>query len=61
MIVGRLICRTWNLETNLCKCPRTQAEAELIAKRTGQPSAEIKNDTIKDKTKFIKLIQNLRV
>jgi len=60
-IVGGLVCRTCGLETNLCKCPRTQAEAEQTAKRTGQPPAEIKNDTIKDKTKFIELIQNLRV
>ena len=59
--VGGLVCRTCGLETNLCKCPKTQAEAEQISKKTGQPPAEIKNDTIKDKARFIELIQNLRV
>ena len=59
--VGGLICRTCGLETNLCKCPKTQAEANQIAKKTGQPAANIKNDTIKDKARFIELIKNLRV
>jgi magnesium-transporting ATPase (P-type) len=30
--IGGLICSSCNLETNMCKCPKTQAEAEKIEK-----------------------------
>ncbi len=59
--VGGLICKVCSEDTNLCKCPKTQAEADQIAKNIGEPLKEVKSDTIKDKEKFIELTQNLRV
>ena len=59
--IGGLICKTCGKESNVCKCPKTQAEAEQIAKKTGQPKKEVKCDTIKDKMRFIELTKNLRV
>ena len=59
--VGGLICKICGEDTNACKCPKTQAEADQIAKNTGEPPKEVKSDTIKDKEKFLELTQNLRV
>ena len=61
MAIGGLICSTCGNDSNLCKCPKTEAEAEQIAKKTGKPKASIKNDTIKDKVKFQELTKNLKV
>jgi Ca2+ transporting ATPase len=49
------------METNTCKCPKTQAEAEQIAKMTNSKVPEVKSDTIKDKDRFIDLTRNLHV
>ena len=59
--VGGLICSSCGKDTNLCKCPKTDAEAEQIAKKTGKPKQAIKNDTIKDKNNFQNLTKNLQV
>ena len=59
--IGGLICKTCGEDTNLCKCPKTQAEAEQIAKTKGEEPKPIKCDTIKDKEKFMALTKNLRV
>ena len=59
--IGGLICSTCGKDSNLCKCPKTEAEAEQIATRTGKPKADIKNDTIKDKIRFQELTKNLKV
>ena len=59
--IGGLICKTCNKDTNLCKCPKTKAEAEQIAKNNNEQIQEIKCDTIKNKERFIELTKNLRV
>ena len=59
--IGGLICKTCGADTNLCKCPKTQAEADQIAKKTGGDTQKIKCDTIKYKDKFRALTQNLKV
>ena len=59
--IGGLVCKVCSLDTNLCKCPKTQAEAEQIAKKTGQEVQKVKCDTIKDKDRFEELTKNLRV
>ena len=60
--IGGLICSTCNLESSICKCPKTQAEAEQIAKERGtDDDIPIKNDTIKNKDKFIELTKNLKI
>ena len=59
--IGGLMCSTCNSDTNLCKCPKTEAEAEQIAKANRTEKKPIKNDTIKDKVRFQDLTKNLRV
>ena len=59
--VGGLICSTCGKETNLCNCPKTEAEAAQIAKSTKTEKKPIKNDTIKDKVKFQEITKNLKV
>ncbi len=59
--IGGLICSTCGKDSSLCKCPKTEAEAEQIATKTGKPKEPIKNDTIKDKVKFQELTKNLKV
>ena len=61
MAIGGLICSSCNKETNLCKCPKTQAEAEQIKKTKNLKDIKIKNDTIKNKKNFIEIIKNLKV
>ena len=59
--IGGLICKVCNLDTNLCTCPKTKAEADQIAKKNNEEPKEIKCDTIKNKDRFVELTQNLRV
>ena len=59
--IGGLMCSTCGSDTNMCKCPKTEAEAEQIAKANHTEKKPIKNDTIKDKVKFQNLTKNLRV
>ena len=61
LAIGGLICSTCGKDTNLCKCPKTEAEAEQIASKTGTEKRPIKNDTIKNKMKFQELTKNLKV
>ena len=59
--IGGLLCSTCGQDSNLCKCPKTEAEAEQIAAKTGKQKSPIKNDTIKDKVAFQELTKNLKV
>ena len=59
--IGGLICSTCKEDSSLCKCPKTQAEAEKMEKETGKEDIQIKNDTIKYPQKFIDLISNLKI
>ena len=59
--IGGLICSTCGKDSNVCKCPKTEAEAEKLIKETGNEEIKIKNDTIKDQKKFIELITNLKI
>ena len=59
--VGGLICEVCQLDTNLCKCPKTDSEAEQIAKKTGQPKKKVKKDVIKNMDNFQKITEKLRV
>jgi magnesium-transporting ATPase (P-type) len=55
--VGGLICEVCQKETNLCKCPKTESEAEQIAKKTGEPKKKVKKDIIKDIQNFQKITE----
>ena len=59
--IGGLICEVCNEETNLCKCPKTEAEAKQIAERNQTTQKPIKKDIIKNINNFKILIKNLRV
>ena len=59
--VGGLICEVCQKETNLCKCPKTESEAEQIAQKTGEPKKKVKKDIIKDIQNFQKITEKLRV
>ena len=59
--IGGLMCSVCQKESNLCKCPKTEAEAEQIAKANNTDKKPIKNDTIKDKARFQDLTKNLKV
>ena len=59
--IGGLICTICKEESSLCKCPKTQAEAEQMEKETGKEDIQIKNDSIKEPQKFIELISNLKI
>ena len=59
--VGGLICEVCQLDTNLCKCPKTDSEAEQNAKKTGKPKEAVKKDVIKDIDNFQKITEKLRV
>ena len=59
--IGGLMCSTCKKDSNQCKCPKTEAEAEKLQKETGNDDIQIKNDTIKDPEKFLELISNLKI
>ncbi len=59
--IGGLMCEVCKKESNICKCPKTEAEAEEISKRTKSEKKEIKRDVISNMGNFIKLTRNLRV
>jgi len=53
--VWGLICEICKLDTNLCKCPKTDSEAEQMAKKIKEPKKKIKKDFIKDIESFQKI------
>ena len=59
--IGGLICSSCNLDTNLCRCPKTQAEADQMKKKSNLNEIKIKNDTVKNKKNFLEIIKNLKV
>ena len=59
--VGGLICDVCKLDTNLCKCPKTEGEAEQNAKRDQTEKKKVKKDVIKNMANFQKITKNLRV
>ena len=59
--VGGLICDVCKLDTNLCKCPKTEGEAEQTAKRDKTEKKKVKKDVIKNMANFQKITKNLRV
>ena len=59
-VIGGLFCKTCGKETNQCKCPKSEAEAEELAKK-GQPKLPVKKDAIKNMENFTKISTNLLV
>ena len=59
--IGGLFCQTCGNDTNLCKCPKSEAEAEEIAKKEKTSKKPIKKDAIRNMENFIKISTNLLV
>ena len=60
-IIGGLICSTCGASSNDCKCPKTNAEAEQLSRQLNIPIKKLKNDTIKNKEHFKKIVSKLRI
>ena len=60
--VGGLICQICQKDTNLCKCPKTEAEAKEMQKKYGEEKLRpIKKDVIKNMKNFKFITQRLNV
>ena len=60
-IIGGLICEECRLESNLCKCPKTENESKQIAKENNTEPKPIKKDAVKNIDNFKKITENLKV
>ena len=56
-----IFCETCNLDTEDCKCPKTDAEAEELAKKYNEPKREIKKDSVRNMENFKILTDNLLI
>ena len=59
--VGGLICDNCKDDTNKCKCPKTESEANQIAKKTETEPKPVKKDVIGNIENFKKITENLKV
>ena len=59
--VGGLICEVCQKDTNLCKCPKTAAEAKEFAARNGEEPKPVKKDVIRNMDNFKAITNNLNV
>ena len=50
--VGGLICEVCQKDTNLCKCPKTSAEAKELANRNKEEPKPVKKDVIRNMDKL---------
>ena len=60
-IIGGLYCDNCKLDSNLCKCPKTENEAKIYAEKTNTPIKKIKQDKIRDMDRFMKITTRLKV
>ena len=60
-IIGGLICENCKKNSEMCKCPKTEAEAKQLAEIKNTEIKGIKKDKIKDLNNFSKIIKNLKV
>ena len=60
--IGGLYCEVCGADTNLCKCPKSEAEAnELARKSNATEKKKVKSDAIRNFDNFIKISNNLLV
>ena len=59
--VGGLICEVCQKDTNLCKCPKTAAEAKELANRNKEEPKPVKKDVIRNMDNFKTITYNLNV
>ena len=58
--IDGIFCQVCGKDTNLCRCPKSEAEAEELAKN-GQPKLPVKKDAIRNMDNFTKISTNLLV
>ena len=58
--IDGIFCQVCGNDTNLCRCPKSEAEAEELAKN-GQPKLPVKKDAIRNMDNFTKISTNLLV
>ena len=58
--IDGIFCQVCGKDTNLCRCPKSEAEAEELAKN-GQPKLPVKKDAIRNMENFVKISTNLLV
>lgn len=56
-----IVCDTCKQDSEDCRCPKTDAEAAEICKKTGEEKKEIKKDMVKNMENFRILVKNLNV
>ena len=55
-------CQICNKDTNLCQCPKSEAEAEELAKNSNDKTKKpVKKDAIKNMNNFISISKNLLI
>ena len=59
--IGGIVCKVCSQDTGLCKCPKSEAEANEIAKHNGGKKLPVRIDAIKFMDKFTKISTNLLV
>ena len=59
--IGGVFCEVCNKDTDKCKCPKSEAEAEQYSRRTSLAQREVKRDAIRNMDNFIKITNNLLV
>ena len=59
--VGGLICEVCQKDTNLCKCPKTSAEAKELANRNKEEPKPVKKDVIRNMDNFKIITSRLNV
>ena len=60
-VIEGIICEECEIDTNLCRCPKTEAEAKQIAKENNTEPKPVKKDKIKNLENFKKIVTNLKV
>ena len=58
--IGGIYCKVCGDDTAVCKCPKSEEEAEELAKQ-GQPKKPVKKDAIRNMETFVKISTNLLV
>ena len=60
-LIGGIYCKVCNLDTSHCKCPKSEAEAEELAKHEKGKKKPVKIDAIRYMDKFTAIQTNLLV
>ncbi len=60
-VIGGIICQICGADTISCRCPKSEAEAEELAKHNNGIKKPVKIDVIKDMQNFAKISTNMLV